>query len=184
MERTELHTQRLLLRPWRLGDVEDAFAYASDVEWARYLWLVPQPYTHRDAEEFVARAVLDGWIDQAQFAIEFEGHAIGGVRLNIVDVPGRTAGLGYNVARAHWGRGFATEATTAVTKFGFSSLNLHRIFATADARNLASIRVMQKLGMLEEGVLRQHRYFRGQHVDEVHYAILADEYSKITPRKR
>jgi ribosomal-protein-alanine N-acetyltransferase len=180
MERTELHTQRLLLRPWSLGDVEDAFAYATDVEWARYLWLVPQPYTHRDAEEFVARAVLEGWTNQAQFAIEFEGHAIGGIRLNIIDPLGRTAALGYNVARAHWGKGFATEAASAVVNYGFTTLNLHRIFATADARNLASIRVMQKLGMRQEGVLRQHRYFRGEHVDEVHYAILAEEYSKAT----
>ena len=176
MERTELHTTRLLLRPWRLGDVDDAFAYASDPEWGRYLWMTPQPYTYRDAEEWAARCVLNRWEQDAQFAIEFPGHVIGGVRLNIVDPAGATAGLGYNVARAHWGNGFATEAASAVVAYGFETLGLHRIFATADARNLASIRVMQKLGMQHEATLRQHRFYRGEHADEVHYAILAQEY--------
>src|SRR6266550_4727067 len=103
LERIELRTARLLLRPWLLTDAEDAFSYASDPDWARYLWEVPQPYTHRDAEEFIARAVLDRWTDQAQFAIVLDGHAIGGVRLYITDQAGRIAGMGYNVGKEHWG---------------------------------------------------------------------------------
>lgn len=83
------------------------------------------------------------------------------------------AGLGYNVGRAHWVKGFATEAAAAVVAWGFETLHLQRIFATADARNLASIRVMRKLGMQHEATLRKHRFYRGEHADEVWYAILA-----------
>lgn len=173
MDRTELRTARLLLRPWRLTDVEDAFAYASDPDWGRYLWNTPQPYTYRDAEEWVARCVLNRWEQDAQFAIEFEGHVIGGVRLNVTDAAGGIAGLGYNVGRAHWVKGFATEAAAAVVAWGLETLHLQRIFATADARNLASIRVMRKLGMQHEATLRKHRFYRGEHADEVWYAILA-----------
>jgi RimJ/RimL family protein N-acetyltransferase len=77
----EIRTERLLLRPWRLADVDDAFAYASDEEWARYLWNTPWPYERRHAEEFVARAATNDWSAQAQFAIESEGTVIGGIRL-------------------------------------------------------------------------------------------------------
>jgi ribosomal-protein-alanine N-acetyltransferase len=180
IERTELRTERLLLRPWRFSDLEDAFANASDPEWARYLWRVPQPYTHRDAEEFIARAVADGWNGQALFAVEFEGHAVGGVRLGIVDSAGMTGSIGYNVSPLHWGKGIATEAVDAVLRYGFETLKLQRIFATADARNLASIRIMQKVGMRHEGTLRRHRYYRGEHADEVHYGILAEEYGRVS----
>jgi ribosomal-protein-alanine N-acetyltransferase len=177
---TELRTERLLLRPWRFSDLEDAFANASDPEWARYLWRVPQPYTHRDAEEFIARAVADGWNGQALFAIEFEEHAIGGVRLGIVDPAGMTGSIGYNLARQHWRKGIATEAVGAVVRYGFEEPKLQRIFATADARNLASIRVMQKLGMKHEGTLRRHRFYRGERTDEVYYGMLVEEYGRLS----
>ena len=78
MEPTELRTKRLLLRPWRLSDVDDVFAYASDVDWGRYL-PVPQPYLRRDAEEFVARAVLASWDQEPKLAMVFEDRAVGGV---------------------------------------------------------------------------------------------------------
>ena len=62
--RVELNTERLTLRPFELDDVDDTFAFASDPVWAKYLpiwpnW--PQPFTRRDAEEFVARQVLINW---------------------------------------------------------------------------------------------------------------------------
>ena len=175
-EKTELQTERLLLRPWRSNDVEDAFAYAADEEWARYLWNTPRPYEKRHAEEFVSRAVADDWSVQAQFAIVFQAKVIGGIRLFLTDPPMNTvAGLGYNVGRAYWSRGFVTEAATAVVDYGFSA-GLHKVTATADARNLASIRVMEKLHMRREGVLRGQRFSRGEYVDEVHYGVLRSEW--------
>jgi RimJ/RimL family protein N-acetyltransferase len=169
-------TERLLLRPWRLTDVEDAFAYGADSEWGLYLWNTPFPYLLSDAVEFVTAAANDPWETGALYAIEYEGRVIGGVRLYLTDIPGRIAGMGFNVARTHWGRGFATEAARAVLTYGFEEAELHRVYATADVRNLASMRVLEKLGLSREGVLRHHHFHRGEHADEVVYGILSDEW--------
>jgi [ribosomal protein S5]-alanine N-acetyltransferase len=175
-QRTELRTERLLLRPWRLRDIDDAYAYASDEEWARYLWNTPWPYERRHAEEFVGRAVADTWETQAQFAIEFEHRVIGGIRLYLTNPPiNSVAGLGYNVGRPYWNRGFVTEAAMAMLNYGFGA-GLHKVSATADSRNVGSIRVMEKLGMIREGVLRRHRFSHGEYVDEVHYGLLTSEW--------
>jgi len=162
----------ILLRPWRLSDVDDAYAYGSDPEWARYLWFVPQPYSQQDAQQFIERAVADPWESQAQFAIEMDGHAVGGIHLYLMDANAHVAGLGYNVARSHWGRGIATQAARAVIEYGISVLGIRKFVSTADARNAGSVRVMQKLGMQQEGLLRQNRFYRGDYADEIVYAFL------------
>jgi len=173
--RKELRTSRLLLRPWRIEDVEDAFAYGSDPEWGRYLWFTPVPYTNEDAQRFVTAASQDPWETQAWFAIELDGRVIGGVHLYLTDAVAGIAGLGYNVARSHWGRGIAPEAALAVIDYGITHAGLRRFVSTADARNAGSERVMQKLGMQKEGLLRQNRFYRGEYADEVVYARLVPE---------
>ena len=177
-EKTELRTERLLIRPWQSADVADAFSYASDEEWARYLLNVPQPYTYQDAESFITRVSGIDWAREADFAIELNGHAIGGIRLYLVTPANDVAGLGYNVGRAYWNKGYVTEAVRAILPYAFGTAGLHKVFATADARNLASIRVMQKVGMQQEALLREHRSYRGEHADEVHYGILRSEWQQ------
>jgi len=68
------------------------------------------------------------------------------------------------------------EAARALLEFGFGVLGLHRIYATADARNVQSVRVMQKLGMHHEGTLRKNLYLRDAYRDTVLYSILEDDY--------
>jgi aminoglycoside 6'-N-acetyltransferase len=181
VDKLELRTERLLLRPWRLTDVDDAYAYGKDPEWSRYLWDVPQPYTRELAEAFVRMAADATWDEHAWFAVEFAGHAVGPVHLYITDKVitdkgSRVAGLGYNIAREHWGRGYASEAAVAVVRYGFEDCSLHKIIACADSRNAASLRVMQKLGITQEAVLRKHRYYRGEWMDEVWCGILREEW--------
>lgn len=175
-ERVELQTQRLLLRPWRLSDVDDAFTYASDPDWARYLWDVPHPYTREDAEEFVRSATERTWSKQAQFAIIKNGKPIGGVHIYIADEASKICGLGYNVGRIYWGQGIATEAARVVLDFGFRVFEPQKVLCKADARNLESLKVMQKLGMTQEALLRKHRLFRGEYIDEVWFGILREEW--------
>ena len=129
------------MRPWRLTDVDDAYAYGSDPEWGWYLWNVPQPYTREDAEAFVRSAVDDTSEDRLQLAIELDGRVIGGVRLYIIDKSARVAGIGYNIGVAFWNRGYATEAASAALDHAFSAVGLRRVRAEADARNHSSIRV-------------------------------------------
>jgi ribosomal-protein-alanine N-acetyltransferase len=88
------------------------------------------------------------------------------------------AEMGYSVSRAFWGRGFATEAARAVIEAAFQSDSvLHRVRASADARNGASLRVLEKAGMTREGTLRSDNVLRGVPYDEVWFGVLRSEWS-------
>ena len=119
---TELSTERLLLRPFRLSDIEDVLRYGSDPEWATFY---PRPYDRASAENMVARSILADWRREAEFAIELEGRVVGLVVLTVND-DHQTAELGYEIARDVWGSGLATEAATAVCNWGFREYGLAR----------------------------------------------------------
>ena len=174
----EIRTPRLLLRPFRSDDVDDVFAYATDPEWGRYLPL-PDPYTRRSAEEFVASAILADPDTSPMWAIVHEGRASGGINLT---TRGRDkVELGYSIARPLWGCGLTTEAARAVIDYGFEKLGLARIQASADTRNVASWRVMEKLGMKREGIMRSSRLVRDIRVDDVLYAVLRESWEWSPP---
>ena len=87
--------------------------------------------------------------------------------------------MGYVLGRPQWGRGLMPEAARAVMDWGFERYGLHKIRAQADLRNRRSWRVMEKLGMTREGVLRGNGKLRDEHVDEVYYGILRDEWERL-----
>ena len=151
-EPTEIRTERLLLRPCRLSDVDDVLEYGSDPVWAEFF---DNPYDRREAEEMVARGVLASWDKQPWFVLELGGRAVGMAWLN-VGKPG-IAELAYELARPHWGEGLAPEAARAVVDWGFPELGLTKVEAFADSRNRRSWRVMEKLGMMREGLSRRGR---------------------------
>lgn len=169
-----LPTARLELRPWRFSDVDDVHAYADDEEWARYL-PVPQPYLREHAEAFIARQVLLDRKVHSSWAIVFNAHVIGGINVRFFEEC-RAASIGWSISRPAWRQGLATEAARAVIDAVFVGCDeLNRIEATADLRNLASQRVMEKLGMTREGVLRQSRVDRDEPVDVAYYSVLRSE---------
>ena len=86
------------------------------------------------------------------------------------------ADIGYEIATSFCGKGLATEAALALLKFGFDELGLHRISANCIADNLASARVLAKIGMQCEGRLRQNEWMKGRWWDTLVYGILADEW--------
>ena len=170
-----LETARLRLRPYRLTDVDAVFAVSMDTEWARFL-PVPIPYRRRDAEEFVARQLLLDWTTNPAWYIEHSGAYAGGINLRF-NFENRLAEMGYATARRFWGRGIAPEAARAVIGAAFAAHHgLGRVRAMADLRNTASQRVMEKIGMVREGVLRQNRVVRGEPVDEAWYGLLRAEW--------
>ena len=174
---TTLRTDRLLLRPFQLTDADDVYAYARDSEWGRYLPL-PRPYEYRHAIEFVARSVLAPWDTSPVFAICLSGRCVGGINIR-VDASRGTAEIGYSIARSHWGRGLTAEAATAVMDWAFNEFDLAKITAMADLANTGSSRVMEKLGMRRDGVLRSERPSDadpGTRQDMVVYSVLRDEW--------
>jgi ribosomal-protein-alanine N-acetyltransferase len=142
----ELRTPRLLLRAFRVGDVDDALAYRDDREFARFLPHVPRPFTRADAEAFVATNMNEPWETFPTFAVVVDDHVIGTVNFHVVAAT-RTAMLGYAIARAHWGRGIATEAATAAMQWAFAAHDLVEIWASTQPANVRSRRVLEKLGM-------------------------------------
>lgn len=174
LDKVELKTERLLLRPFTFSDVADVVAYANDDQWGRYFAL-PYPYATRDGEEFVARHLLRSWDTEPGFAITLDGRVIGstGLRVNASE---RVAEVGYALAREHWGKGLTPEAVAAVITWVFPTYDLDKVFARGDSRNLQSQRVMEKLGMTREACLRKHRMHRGERVDEVWYGLLREEW--------
>jgi [ribosomal protein S5]-alanine N-acetyltransferase len=119
--------------------------------------------------------LLDREVHPAQ-AVEHGDAVIGRVNLRF-DLSNQVGEMGYSLARRYWGRGLATEAARAVMDAAFSTYaNLNRIRAMAHARNVASLRVMEELGMVREGVLRQNRVVRGEFVDEVRCGVWRTEW--------
>ncbi len=174
-----IETARLVLRRWTLADAEDLLAYAADPEWSRFL-PVPEPYERRHADEAVARWVLEDWSTRPVWAMEIAGRASGGINLRI-DHQHRKGELGYALARRHWGNGYMTEAVRAVIDAAFAALPaLARVQAGANARNRASIRVMERLGMTHEGTIPHAP--RGTDLESreagVIYAVLREEWEQ------
>ncbi len=172
----ELRTDRLLLRPFRLRDVDDVFAYASDPVWGKYL-PVPQPYEYGDAERWVAESVLIDWETTCRWAIEYDDSVVGGIDLNVS--PGVGIGeIHYSISSQLWNQGLVTEGCRAVVDWGFRERRLERIWTTVDTENLGSARVLEKLGMRKEGVLRKSTLTHGELRDMVVYRLLREEWSK------
>jgi [ribosomal protein S5]-alanine N-acetyltransferase len=162
----EVRTERLLLRPFRGGDVGAIARYANDEEYRRYL----SP-THPGAAEFVAHNIGIDWSVERSWVITFESEIVGSVFLGINE-DDDAAELSCLVARDFWGMEIGVEASRAAIEHAFVELDLGKVAARADARHDASIRVMEKLGMRREGLAHSHRAGRQRRItDEVIYEI-------------
>lgn len=176
-----LVTERLLLRELQIGDAAAIASGAGDRKVARFLIQVPSPYPVALARRWLAARVE--WWEQGRgvtLAIARRTHphiCLGTVSLRRYSRDHR-AELGYWLAASAWGSGIATEACTAAVDFGFRELNLRRIYAQVIAGNRASQRVLDKLGMVTEGVKRQHIKRDDKLCDVILYGLLRDEWSR------
>ena len=171
-EGIEMNTERLKLRPMRLADADAILTYSSDEKWAQYHAKLPDMHI---IEEFVAQHVLAPWADDPRFSIVLDSEVVGGIGLTI-DRKYAHGELAYSLARKYWGKGLVIEAAREVVRWGFSEQGLAKIWTRADALNTQSTRVMEKLGMTLEGVLRAQTVVRGERRDEVRYGLLRDEW--------
>jgi RimJ/RimL family protein N-acetyltransferase len=174
-----LETPRLLLRPLIASDAADVSRLAGEKIIASTTRRIPHPYTLEMAADWLASLPeLHAKGELLNFAItlrdsqEFIGSI--GLILNGVDHHGE---LGYWIGRPYWNNGYATEAAERVVHHAFQSMKLHRIFALHMTRNPASGRVMQKIGMQHEGVLRDHRYKWGRYEDLILCGMTKHDYA-------
>jgi RimJ/RimL family protein N-acetyltransferase len=178
-ERPALETARLILRPFHMDDAGDVQRLAGDRDVAHNTMLVPHPYEDGEAERWIGthQEVYESG-QGVTFGIERreDGALLGSIGLTIFEKH-RSAELGYWLGKPYWNNGYTTEAARAVLQYGFQQRNLHRIHAKHYARNPASGRVLQKIGMQPEGVLREHILKWGVFEDVTLYGILASEFS-------
>ena len=104
----------------------------------------------------------------------FGGKVIGEITLNqrVEDRNNKRSELVYSLSRQHWGKGLMTEAGQAVVNWAFQTYSFNRMFTTCDPRNVGSCRVLEKLGMSREGLLRNHVIWQGEVRDVMYYGIL------------
>lgn len=175
----KLDTPRLILREFVPGDWPAVLAYQSDPRYLRYYSWADR--SEQEAREFVQRFV--SWQDEVprirfQLAITLaaSGELIGNCGIRQSEPGATQAELGYELAPWHWGQGYAGEATRAMLVFAFQELGLHRVWGECVAENAASRRVMERLGMRQEGRLREARRMKGRWWDILIYGILVQEW--------
>jgi RimJ/RimL family protein N-acetyltransferase len=175
----ELTTERLMLREFRESDGPAILAYQSHPLYLRYY-----EWTERTPE--AVREFVQMFLDQQQAKprIKFQlaviskttGQLIGNCGLRLKSANAHEGDIGYELDPQHWGQGYATEAARTMVQFGFTEFKLHRIWSWCIADNVGSARVLEKLGMRQEGRLREHEYFKGRWWDTLLYAILDYEW--------
>jgi ribosomal-protein-alanine N-acetyltransferase len=181
IDATLYQTARVRLRDLQFGDESAVLSLLSDFRVVRHM-LFPL-FTPEQADEFVVQAQRMRMMEPLTnfvLAITLANASQSVVGLvGLVINPRHQAGEAwYLLAPTHWGQGYATEAARALVAIGFSELGLHRIWATCVPENLASIRVLEKLGLRREGHQRRNLPIQGRWCDSYLYALLQEEWSQ------
>ncbi|MBD2677954.1 GNAT family N-acetyltransferase [Nostoc paludosum FACHB-159] len=169
-----LETNRLLMRDFVDADWQAVFVYQSNPLYLLYShWTHP---TENDVCEFVQMFINQQKEKprtkfQLAVVLKKENRLIGNCGIRVNDSELREANIGYELNPLYWGQGYATEAAQAILKFGFTELKMHRIWSWCVAENIASSRVLEKIGMCREGHLQEKGLIKGRWHDNFIYAI-------------
>lgn len=180
-----LTTERLTLRRMTMRDAQDVFDYSQDAEVARHvLW-------DRQRSIGEARSYLRYMLRQYRrnqpaswgIVLNDTDKLIGTIGFMSYSEDHNSAEIGYSLSRDYWNQGLMTEALTACLGYAFDDMQLHRVEAQHELTNPASGRVLEKCGMLREGVLRGRLYNKGRYVDVCLYAMLDEDWRRLHPKK-
>lgn len=174
-----LETERLRLRPLTLEDAPAVHRLAGRREIADTTISIPHPCQESQVREWIARqarSLAEG--SALCFAMELRHppQLIGAIGLRDIDRVHEQAEMGFWVGVDWWGQGYATEAARGMLEFGFRQAGLNRIYAHHMVRNPASGRVLAKLGMTREGLLRQRVVKWGVYEDVVLWAMVRQDW--------
>jgi RimJ/RimL family protein N-acetyltransferase len=170
-----IETKRLLLRDYRTDDWERVHIYGSMPDFSQFeAW---GPNTVEETKRFIA-IMTEQAQQNPRFRFDFavclkeDGLLIGGGGIRRESQTSKIANLGWAINPDFQGKGYATEAATALIKFGFEQLDLLIIYATCDTRNSASFKVMEKAGLKRVGLLEKDREQKGHLRDTLRYEVL------------
>ena len=159
------------LRPWVLTDLDSLVGHANNWNVAKNMTdKFPFPYSESDGKNFIAFATQGDPIHI--FAIEVDGHAVGGIGIHPQeDIHRRNAELGYWLAEPFWGQGIISAAIRQAVDFAFQTYKINRVFARPFGTNAGSQRVLEKNGFTLEGRFEKVLVKDGEWLDELIYAI-------------
>jgi len=163
-----------VLRPWHAGDQADLVRHANNRKvWRNLTHAFPHPYTDADAQQWLRIVSEQG--RSVHLAIEVQGEAAGGIGAVAGEgIAAATADFGYWLGEPFWGQGIATAAAAALVQRLMDEQRFARLQAPVFAWNPASMRVLEKIGFVREGVLRKSVTKDGSLIDSVMYAYTAD----------
>jgi len=174
----ELKTERLLLRKIFLTDAENIFEYAQIPEVSKFLSWSPH-ISIENTKEFIC-ALIQNYIDgtPGSWGIELdqEKKIIGTIGFLYWDTENQRAETGFALSNKYWNQGIMTEALWKILSFGFTRMDLNRIEARTFSNNIASQKVLEKVGMKYEGLLREHALVKGNYQDLKLYSILRKDF--------
>jgi RimJ/RimL family protein N-acetyltransferase len=172
-----LHTERLTLRLVAATDMSDLMEVNGDPQVTRYL-----PYRAwsglADAQAWYDRMATRAQANESwQWVVvqRSTGRVIGTCLVFGFDWPSQRAEVGYVLGQSHWGAGIMYEAMVALVDYLFDEAKFRRLDAAADARNLASCKLLERLGFVREGLLRQHSLQHDELPDMALFGLLRDE---------
>ena len=177
----KMNSSSIYFREMEERDWSDVHEYASVEKVSLHQpW---GPNSLAESQEFVRQSIVDANVlprTRFVFAIVAaeSDKMIGAGEMNIRDLTNKEGELGYIVNPDYWGRGIAPEVARLVIQFGFEKLNLHRIYATCAPQNIGSQKVLEKIGMVREGRLRENLLLKEGWRDSLIYSVLQHEWEK------
>ena len=165
------------IRKWELSDAKDLAAALSNKKVQDNLRDgLPYPYTEQDGKEFISAMLSADENETFAFAITVDNMVIGSIGIfRQGNIHRQTAELGYYIAEEYWGKGIMTEAVKQICAYVFAKSDIIRIYAEPFAYNIASCRVLEKVGFQYEGTLRSNAVKNGKVIDMEMYSLLKEE---------
>lgn len=179
MTAPELLTDRQRINDLSPTDAPALYAYRSHEEVARFQGWIPASIN--DAQAFITRNAStvynhhDSWY-QLAIRLQTTDDLIGDLGVHFIGDDGQQAEIGFTIAPAHQRQGLGAEAVSALLNHLFTALNKHRVFASVDPRNPASMALLKKVGMRQEAHFHQSLFWKGDWVDDVVFALLRSEW--------
>ncbi len=166
------------IRKWELSDAKDLAAALSNKKVQDNLRDgLPYPYTVQDGKEFISAMLSADENETFAFAIMVDDKVVGSIGIfRQGNIHSQTAELGYYIAEEYWGKGIMTEAVKQICEYVFGDSDIIRIYAEPFAYNIASCRVLEKVGFQYEGTLRSNAVKNGKVIDMKMYSLIKEEY--------
>lgn len=174
----QLYTERLVLRDITMEDQQDIFDYRSDAEANKFQGWIPE--TLEEVESFILRNTKEfnqpeSWY-QLLITDKETKMVIGDIGVHFTGDENAQVELGITLNTSFQGKGYASEALKGIIGYLFNDLHKHRITASVDSDNTASILLMERIGLRKEGHFVKSLFWKNKWVDDIIYAVLREEW--------